>query len=397
MSKKNVYILMFKDYEVLSFKVDLRKCRATFIEKLDHFDKAPYGFDDDNTNLDFKLMRFFNSRSIPFNRVGYKEIMKATHSKNGFHLSFKGHGLSLSNHYWYKKKGENLRYEDINFFTNKWDDSFGRALINENYKALEKASFNVPDIVMEGWGKKGWIYDEEKGPKLIKLGLDKDHYEEALGEVLASRLAQRLLGKGDALEYELVKVNDKYASSCSPMIGIDEELISFSDVLSLELNNLYRNFRFDKNVRQLFFEKLVEAGYQEFCSFFVKLSCLRTLCFVNDLHFGNASVIRDLNTGEIRTAPIYDLGGSFGSSRTAKSQLENPNKATMLLIYFMYSNLDPNWDYSWYDKNSLNGFEDEIREILSKSNFYTPDILDFIIAIFKQQKAALEEYACKEC
>ena len=32
-------------------------------------------------------------------------------------LLFKGHGLSLSNHYWFKKENEKPSYDDINFFT----------------------------------------------------------------------------------------------------------------------------------------------------------------------------------------------------------------------------------------------------------------------------------------
>lgn len=386
---------MYKNYEVLSFYVDFRSYKTTLIKKLEHFDKAPYGFDkDDENNYGQKIGWFFKSLCIPINRIEYKKIMKATRSRNGMDLLFKGHGLSLSNHYWFKKENEKLSYEDINFFTNKWDDSFARAILKGDYDALSHVDLNVPDIATAGWGAKGWIYDEEKGPRLYKLGIN--HYEECLGEVLASRLAKRLFNDDEVLTYELEVINGNYASVCSPMIGLDEDLVSLTNVLPIDLYSLYHLFHNDKSIRQQFYKKLQEYGYHDYYQFFVKLACLRTICFVNDLHFGNISIIRNMSSGKTRIAPMYDLGGSFGSGKTARSFLTKPNKATLLLIYFFYSDLNPDWDYSWYDKDRLIGFEDEIREILSKSDFYQPEIIDFIIDVYHQQKSSLDELASKK-
>ena len=386
---------MYKDYEVLSFSIDFRSHKTTLIEKLEHFDKAPYGFDkEDKEYLGLKIGSFFKKLSIPNARPGYKKIMKATHSRNGIDLLFKGHGLSLSNHYWFKKENEKLSYEDINFFTNKWDDSFARAILKEDYEALAHVNLNVPDIATPGWGAKGWIYDEVKGPRLIKLGII--HSEECLGEVLASRLAKRLFGEKEVLSYDLEYINGKYASSCSPMINIDEDLISISYVLPHDIYGIYHVIGHDKTIRKAFFKKLKEYGYDDFYEFFVKLACLKSISFVNDLHFGNISIIKNMNTGETRIAPIYDLGGSFGSGTTARKFLEKPSKTTLLMIYFIYSDLNPDWDYSWYNKDNLIGFEDDIREILSKSDFYKPEIIDFIIDVYHQQKSSLDELASKK-
>ena len=102
-----------------------------------------------------------------------------------------------------------------------------------------------------------------------------------------------------------------------------------------------------------------------------------------------------MKTGAIKIAPIYDLGGSFGSGVTAKQYLENPNKTTLLLLYFLYGDLDPDWDYSWYKKNRLTGFENDIKSVLSLSDFYKPHIIDFIIAIYHQQKSFLDKMSEK--
>lgn len=392
---KNIqkYILMYKDYEVLSFELNLDNHRIKNLVKLEHFDKAPYVIIKEENDITLALLRFFNSRLIPKERFNHKEILKATGCKSSFELSFKGHGLSLSNHYWYKKEGENLKYEDINFFTNKWDDSFARALLKEDYEALKKCDLNVPDIVTPGWSAKGWLYED--GPKLYKLGIVKGHYEDCLGEVLASRLAQRLLNEGEVVKYELKQINGQYASVSSLMIGIDEELVPLSRVLPPKLYDIYSEKNKDRKKIAEFFKGVADFGMPELYEFFAKLQCIRSLCFVNDLHFENISVIRNNKTGKIRVAPLYDLAGAFGSSQFGRDFISKLDKGSYFILYYVYGGLDPNWDYSWYDPNKLIGFEDDIKEVLSKSEFYTPDLIERIIAVYHQQKSSLDELSRK--
>lgn len=388
MKEKEKLTLMYKDFEVLTFEVDYANQNINILEKLEHFDKAPYGLNDDKESNRL-LFRFFNSRAIAFQRYDYDKIIKATNCENSFELSFKGHGLSLSNHYWFKREGEDLKYDDINFFTNKWDDTFGRAVLSEDYEALKTCDLNVPDIVIPGWGVKGWIYDN--GPKLYKLGIDKDHPEEAICEVLASRLANRIFKSGEALQYELKMINGKYASVCSPLITLDEELVPLATILPFDWYMLYRDRNKDKKNSDEFFRNLANNNSLELYEFFVKISCFRSLAFVSDLHFDNLSMIRNMNTGILKPAPLYDLGGAFGSSKTGRETISQANKGTFLLIYFLFGGLDPDWDYSWYDPTKLEGFEDEMREYLSKTNFYTPEIINCAIDVYHQQKKTLDE------
>ena len=386
---------MYQDDEVLSFRVTFgKRNEIEVLKKLSHFNKAPYGMKEDTPQeeLNTILFRFFNSRAIAPSRWDYDRIIKNTGCKDSFELAFKGHGLSLSNHYWYKKEGESLKYKDINFFTNKWDDSFARAVLSGNYEALKDVDLNVPDIVTTGWAVKGWLYEEDEA-KLYKLGIAKDHIEEPLSEVLASRLAKRLFNNSGVVEYELKEVYGKYASASKTMIGIDEELVPLSSIVSVDLYALFRNKDGKRSTTVEFLRRIDECGVPHIHEFFVKVLCLKSLAFVNDLHFDNISVIRNIKTGEIRIAPLYDLGGAFGSSETGKKILSNVNKATYIIIYYIYGYLDPNWDYSWYNPDSLNGFENEIKEILSKSDFYNIELINNIIDVYRHQKQSLDEMA----
>ncbi len=384
---------MYKNDEVLSFGVDFEKNRVKFLKELANFSKAPLGLTMPNADKDMALQKFFNSRTIAPQRDDYKKILEATNCKDGFSLSFKGHGLSLSNHYWYKKEGENLKYEDISFFINKWDDTFGRAVLNKDYELLKTCDLNVPDIVTPGWGIKGWVLEDV--PRLYKLGIYSEHVDESICEVLACKLAKRLFGSDEVVERELVKVKDTYASTSPLITGINEELIPLSTVLPHGWYVFYREK--DSNKKREFFEKLKTFDLiPNINQFFIKVMALRSLAFVSDLHFENISVIRNMETGELRMAPLYDLGGAFGSSKTGKSMISNLTKATFLLIYFTFNTLEPDWDYSWYDPARLVGFENEIRKYLSKSYFYTTELIERVIEVYHQQKSTLDEYAAKK-
>lgn len=385
------FTLMCKEEEVLAFSVDFEHIKVNVLKKLAHFDKAPFGMCDKDADIDRVLFRFFNERTINDNRSDYQNIVNAFNCKNSFELSFKGHGLSLANHYWFKRKDENLKYKDINFFTNGWDDSFARAVLAKDYEALKKCDLNVPDIVTAGWAVKGWLNEDK--PRLYKLGIDDEHPEECFGEVLASRLANRLFDEGETIRFELKKINNKYASVSELLINYDEELLPLSRIVSAEVYNAYLFKQKDKKMAQKFFEMIKNYEPTGLYQFFIKLSCLRSLCFVSDLHFGNISIIRNVNDGSLRIAPLYDLGGAFGSGKTGRSFLTNISKATYFLIYYIFNELDPNWDYSWYNKDRLIGFEDEIREVLSKSEFYTPELIDKVIAVYQEQKRYLDELA----
>ena len=398
MDRKEKYILMCQIDEVFSFEVTFGdKNDVRLLGKVSHFDSAPYGIKKniDSEKINNAVFRFFNCRTISPMRWEYEEILKNTGTENGFDLAFQGHGLSLFDHYWYKKEGEDLRYEDINFFTNKWDDSFARIVLSGDYFKLKNVDLNVPDIVNAGWGVKGWICEDD-GPKLYKLGIVKDHFEEPLAEVLCSRLAKRMFHNNEFCEYQLKKINDKYSSCSKVIINVDEELVPLSIVIPTEIYDIYRQKNTNRDMNNLFFEKIKEVDIPGINDFFIKLACWRSLCFANDLHFDNLSAIRNIKTGEIRLAPVFDFGGAFGSGKTGRQLLENINKATYLIVYFAFGDLNPDWDYSWYDPHSLDGFEDEIRELLSKSDFYNPQLIDNIIDVFQHQKASLDENSKKK-
>ena len=79
-----------------------------------------------------------------------------------------------------------------------------------------------------------------------------------------------------------------------------------------------------------------------------------------------------------------------------KKILADLNKGTYFIVYFLFGGLDPDWDYSWYDPKRLDGFENEIRDVLSKSDFYNEKLIENIVGVYKVQKEEIDEHAAKQ-
>ena len=71
MRKKHEYILMYQDDEVFFFSITFGKTnKIEVLEKLNHFDKAPYGINENTSMEDVK--RIFKSlRFIPAKKNGH--------------------------------------------------------------------------------------------------------------------------------------------------------------------------------------------------------------------------------------------------------------------------------------------------------------------------------------
>ena len=81
-----------------------------------------------------------------------------------------------------------------------------------------------------------------------------------------------------------------------------------------------------------------------------------------DRHFNNFGVIRNVETLEFeRVAPIFDNGCSLWFDENEKNQI----------------NLVKNFD--WFDIDKLDGFVDEVREILSKNNLLSNERIEKIL------------------
>ena len=85
MKYRNVFILMYKNFEVLSFNVNYKKHRVKVIKKLEHFDKAPNKMieAEDSDSLDMSLLRLINHLESMISKI-YPESLKSKSVKIQF-------------------------------------------------------------------------------------------------------------------------------------------------------------------------------------------------------------------------------------------------------------------------------------------------------------------------
>ena len=148
-------ILMNKNTEVLS--CDFNEVSKFFdkIYEVYNIDYAPYilksfYIDEDINDTPFRtnLSEWFKGRGIPSWRDKLDLLLLRLNVVTPSELLDKAFGLSLSDQYWLKPVGTDIKYEDINFFDNDFDYAeFMEASLSKNSKMIQNASsLKTPNI-----------------------------------------------------------------------------------------------------------------------------------------------------------------------------------------------------------------------------------------------------------
>ena len=77
--------------------------------------------------MNVALGKLLGNRSISRLCKDLLQIPTPYHAHSGVELSLMGHGLSLSDAFWYRSPGSADRWANINFFDNAWDPGAMRA------------------------------------------------------------------------------------------------------------------------------------------------------------------------------------------------------------------------------------------------------------------------------
>lgn len=64
----------------------------------------------------------------------------------------------------------------------------------------------------------------------------------------------------------------------------------------------------------------------------------------------------------------------------------NPKLSVFFLIA-RFSDLEPSWDYTWYNGHALDGFEDEIEGLLTSSDAVPKLYASYVAQAFALQRA----------
>lgn len=304
-------ILMNKNTEVLLAKYD--SATGVFTEIYDVYDinyapyilKSFYTSDDINdTPFRTNLSEWFKGRGIPSWRDKLDLLLHRLNITAPYELLDKAFGLSLSDQYWLKPYGTDIKYEDVNFFDNEFDYAeFMEASLSKNSKTIQKvASLKTPNNTTDGMLKKAWVI--ENGTRYLLKGGYKNEVLQPFNEVLASEICKRL--GFNHIEYTLDIYKDTVVSKCPCFITKDTELITCYQIK----NDMKRHDNLEDY--EEYIKKLKDEGIKDARIKLENMYILDFLIMNEDRHLNNFGIIRDVNTLKwLDVAPIFDNGQSL--------------------------------------------------------------------------------------
>ena len=269
--------------------------------------------------LDIALVnRWFRGRGIPSFRDNLQQLLSNLNISNPSYLLSKAFGLSLSDQYWLKPDQMEIRWENINFFQNEFDDAVFPKATFDDKPVIRDSAFFTPDNTSDGMLKKAWIINSQ-GTRCLLKGSYRNSQMEPLCEVLASMIADNM--NLSHVPYSLVLRNGNMLSSCPCFISKDTELITAWAIMKDNVNSMSA-----EKLYSAYVEKLEKHHVPDVKDHLAKMVILDYLIVNTDRHMGNFGIIRNVrDLSWVSMAPIFDSGmAMFSQHEIYQYDFEKP-------------------------------------------------------------------------
>ena len=119
---------MHKQNKVANLSIDETHGGISAVDKIYNPEHLPIGVFDKGKANRKELNDWWRGRSIPASRNGLQETLDKLGESDIMPLILKSFGLSLSDHYWVKPEGLDIKWENVNFFDNAFSEDMGNLL-----------------------------------------------------------------------------------------------------------------------------------------------------------------------------------------------------------------------------------------------------------------------------
>lgn len=360
------FTLMSADHEVAHVSFDpSREFPFEIAEVLDA-QRMPFGTCSSSSPTVNKrgLNVWWSHRSVPDVRPGLVSRYRELGIASGIEVSVRCLGLSLSDCYWLRPaECDGLKWRNLNYFEN----DFERSAPEGRSGWLEGIGLKNPDNTSEGELPKSWMIRNAVRVLVKGCGMDD---QRPFNEAVATALHRRLLSEGEFVPYTVERMFDGPVCLCDDFLDGREEYVPAVYVKGA-LGSQRGNSTYDRYCRFPGKHGADEAAVRRSMS---QMIVCDALLANSDRHWRNFGIIRNVDTLEIRPAPLFDSGnclwynvptavlaaGEFGFS----AKPFGPDPSVQLALA---DSLD------WFDSSRLNGFVDEAIEILSQSEWATAE------------------------
>jgi hypothetical protein len=365
------YTLMHKNFEVADIRISETTKGVERILNTYAKERLPVGVVKANGQTDTAYLNEWRAmRAIPSSRMGLRPALDALGVKAA-DLPFKGFGLSLSDQYWLRPRGQDIDWRDINYFDNGFSPDVGDALFGRSPKTKPPA-LKSPDNTSDGWLKKRWIIAEGKR-MLVKSG-SPPYYQEPINEALSSIILEKM--NIPHAHYDLIWDKDEPFSVCENFVTPDTELVT-----AWHIFNTGKKSNSDSDYAH-FLKRCASLGIPN-----MEKSLRDTLIFDyiianTDRHFNNFGAVRNAETLEwISPAPVFDSGTSLWHNLHGKSvnhfveskPFKNTHAKQIKLVK----------DFEGLNFSALAGIEDVFESLLKKNVFIDKERRDILCAALK--------------
>ena len=317
-----------------------------------------------------ELNSWWEHRSVPNSRPGMLAKLPELQAQQGWELPVRNLGLSLSDCYWVRPDGrDDLDWSRLNYFEN----DFEGCAQGDWDSWLANIGLGSPDNTSEGELPKRWATRD--GARVLFKGCGSDD-QRPFNEAVASALHARLLQAEDYVPYKVVRVAGGPACVCPNFLGPREEYVPATYVKDA-MGATKGTSIYDRLCR---FAGLHGAGDGPVREAICKTIVCDSILANSDRHWRNFGFVRNVDTLEMRPAPIFDTGNSLWYQKSAAQVAAGdwtfdakpfgPEPERQLAL------VDRG---GWFDPSPLDGFVEEALEILSGSTHAAqPGRLDYI-------------------
>lgn len=300
-----MYYLMHRNDPVCMISIDTLSGAMLQVSQQKTLELLPPG-----TMSDVQMLRrWWQRRAVPVNQGRIQHILEQMGFTTPQGYLVKNLGLSLTDHYWIKPLELNLKWENINLFTNAFRDSVGDMQFDASLTEAVEVSGSVfsPSSSAQGELQKKWIISN--GRRCLIKGNHGNHSQESLNEVVAALLHKRQSTQ-PYVSYTAIRMGScsQFCCICESFTSDTIELIPAIDVVnSRKKDNAVSMY-------EHFISVCVEHGLDEkTIRQFLEYQILTDFVLTNvDRHLNNFGVLRDTNTLKfIGMAPIFDSGNSM--------------------------------------------------------------------------------------
>lgn len=357
------YVLMNKNTEVLIANYDEGIKVFDKIIEIKNIGYAPliikksYEMKED---FRLNLNEWFIGRGIPSWRDELDMLLARLNISTPLELFDRAFALSLSDQYWIKQVGSNIKYEDVNFFDHDFDSAeFVEASFSDNYDSItRKETLMSPNNTTDGMLKKSWIIED--GKRYLLKGGYKNDYLQPFNEVLASIICDKL--SFDHVTYTLDTFKNKVVSKCLCFINKDTELIPASQIMyGITKHKTSRDYN-------EYIKILEENGIKNAREKIENMYILDFLMMNEDRHLNNFGIIRDVNTLEwLDVAPIFDNGESLKMTIYNSDEISINGEGRLFYNIVTFDDIiKVVKDIKRIDISKLDGVVEEYDELLHK-------------------------------